>query len=105
MSYNIVQYDLEPDLFLTASVNGDAEDLTGATALKLHWRKPDGTVSDVDLTAVTLATGQVKRVWVAGDTDMVGWHRGRIVVTRPTGENQTFPSDGSWFIWYVHKSD
>lgn len=102
MSYQIIKGDLEPDMLLTATVNDAPEVLTGALALQLRWKKPGGTVVTVDLTAVDLAAGQVKRVWLAGDTDEVGAHRGQIVVTRPNGEMQTFPSDGSYVIWIVH---
>lgn len=104
MSFEIIEGDLEPDMFLTATVNDEPEDISGST-VQLHWKKPDATIVDVDLTAVDLTLGQVKRVWEEGDTDMVGWHRGRIVVTRPGGEVQTFPSDGSWFIWAVYSAD
>lgn len=99
--FSLVAGDLEPDMPLTATMNDVAEALTGALAIEMRWRKPDGTLALVDLTAVDLATGQVKRVWDAGDSDMVGTHLGRIVVTRSTGEIQTFPNDGSWFAWTV----
>lgn len=97
MSFSLVVGDLEPDMTLTVSAS-----LTGASSYQLLWRKPDGTESTVSLTAVDLAAGQVKRVWVAGDTAMAGVHRGRVVVTWPSAQPQTFPNDGTWFIWYVY---
>jgi hypothetical protein len=106
MSVEIVQGDLEPDIQFTCSVNGTAEDISDSTARVLRWKKPgEETTVDVALTTVSLAAGTVKRVWAAGDTDIAGAHRGRVVVTRANGETQTFPSDGSWFIWFVNASE
>lgn len=101
MSFYLVAGDLEPDMPLTITMNNAVEPLTNALAIQMRWRKPDGTTSLVSLTAVDLAAGQVKRVWAEGDTDRVGTHFGRVVVTRSNGEVQTFPSDGSWFSWTV----
>lgn len=100
--FSVVKGDLEPDMELTAELNGAASNLTTATAYQLKWIKPDGTESLVALTAVDLDAGKVKRVWSTGDTDMVGYHRGRIVVTWPGDEPGTFPNDGTWIYWYVH---
>lgn len=102
MSYSIVEGDLERDMELTALLNGEAQSLVGALSIQLRWKKPDGTVSLVDLTAVSLAAGTVKRVWVAGDTDQVGTHYGQLVVQHANGETQTFPNDGSYAIWNVY---
>ena len=105
MSYSIVVGDLQQDLNLDLNV-----DLTTAVSYQLLWRKPDDTETLVALTAADLTLGQVKRVWVAGDTDMAGVHRGRVVVTwegdipDPSDDRpQTFPNDGTWFIWYVYE--
>lgn len=103
--FELVAGDLEPDMPLTVTVDGAAQDLSSATAIMLHWIKPDGTSSDVALTAVELATGQVKRVWASGDTDDVGYHKGRIVVTWASSEPQTFPNDGSFFWWAVYDTE
>lgn len=111
MSYSLIVGDLEPDMFLTAAVSDVAQDLSDAVSVELLWRKPDGTESTVALTPVNAATGQYRRVWAAGDTDMAGVHRGRIVVTwdgpsdltSADDEVQTFPNDGSWIIWYVYE--
>lgn len=102
MSYEIVKGDLEPDMQLNLTVNGAAKDISTAVSYQLRWKKPDGTVSTVALASVNLAQGQVKRVWVSGDTDLVGIHRGQVVVTWSGSEPQTFPSDGSYYYWYVH---
>ena len=91
---------------LTVTTDGIAQDLTSASAIVLRWFKPGDLVStDVALTPVNLLTGRLKRVWVSGDTDVVGYHRGRVVVTWPTGDNQSFPNDGSWFYWAVYERD
>jgi hypothetical protein len=99
--FEIVQGDLEPDLPLTITVNDSPEDISGST-VELRWRKPDGTFTTVDLTTVDLSVGQVKRVWEEGDTDVVGFHQAQVAVTRPGGEVQTFPSDGSYYWWAVN---
>lgn len=101
MSYTIIEGDLEPDMGLTVYIDDAPAVLTGALVVELRWQKPDGTVSIVSLTTVNLAVGQVKRVWQAGDTDQVGYHKGQIRVTRSNGEYQTFPSDGSSYMWLV----
>jgi len=199
MSYNIIRGDLEPDMELTAAIDGTAESLTGALAYVLRWLKPDGTLSTVSVIGATRATlviaddvvesvdatldtltltahafltgdgpvqltttgtlpaglatatdywvikagantlslsatlggaavgiadvgtgvhtivdtastqradlsaGLVKRVWVATDTDLVGTHYGQLVVTKANGEDQTFPADGSHYLWFVYE--
>jgi len=102
MAYSLIVGDLEPDMELQATENSVPKNLTTATAINMRWKKPDGTVSLVALTAVALATGTVKRVWALGDTDQVGTHYGRIVVIHANSELQTFPSDGSWFVWNIY---
>lgn len=103
MSYNIIEGDLDPDMALQAiDASGSVADLSTAVDISLYWVKPDGTTSTVPLVAVSLALGQVKRVWVAGDTAQVGVHMGRIVVTAPGGETRTYPNDGSWLYWWVN---
>jgi hypothetical protein len=96
--------DLEPDLELTIDQAATAESLTLASAIQMRWRRPDGTQSLVTLTAIDLPNRRVKYVWQAGDTDMVGTHFGRVVITRSNGERETFPKDGSWFYWTISAS-
>lgn len=98
---SLVAGDLEPDLPLTCALDGVAVDLTDALAIEMLWRKPDGTTSLVDLSEVDPEAGTVKYVWEAGDTDEVGTHLCRVVVTHANSDPQTFPSDGSWFSWVV----
>src|SRR5262245_44981383 len=62
MSFFLVAGDLDPDMPLQATMNRVAEPLTGALAIEMLWKKPDGTLTTVALTDVDLATGQVKRV-------------------------------------------
>jgi hypothetical protein len=102
MSFEIVAGDLEPDMQLNITVNSVAKDISAAVSYQLRWRKPDGTVELVALDAVDLTTGRVKRVWEAGDTDQVGIHRGQVVVTWTGTEPQTFPSDGSFYYWFIN---
>jgi hypothetical protein len=102
--FELVAGDLEPDMPLTVTMNGEAVDLTDATSIVLHWLKPNGAVVDVTLTAVDLATGQVKRVWETGDSAQTGYHKARVKVTWDTGDVQTYPNDGSWLIWAVYEA-
>ncbi len=104
MSFSMIAGDLEPDMNLAAVVNGEPESLADGDidTIELVWLKPDETRETVPLTAVSLADGYVKRVWAAGDTDDVGVHRGRILVTYDSGETKTYPNDGSWFFWWVY---
>lgn len=102
MSYTLTAGDLLPDMKLNVSSGGAPADLTGAISIDLRWVKPDGTVSTVSLVAIDLATGQLKRVWVSGDTDIAGPHRGRVVVAFPGPRTETYPNDGDHFLWHVY---
>jgi hypothetical protein len=102
MSFEIVEGDLEPDMELSVTVNGEVKDLSAAVSYALLWRDPDGTVGTLALEEVDLELGTLRHVWEAGDTDVVGAHRGQVVVTWAEGETQTFPSDGTHYIWFVN---
>lgn len=101
--YTIVKGDLAPDMLITVSSSAEpgGSNITGALAIELDWLKPDGTRSSIALATVDLSTGQVRRQWQTGDTDVPGTHQGRVVVTRGDGRQQTFPSDGSALRWVV----
>lgn len=99
--YNIVQFDLEPDMVLNVLMNAAPQPLGAATSIQMRWWKPDGTISLVSLTSVDLVNGVVKRVWLAGDTDQIGEHFGRVFVTWANAETETFPNDGTRFQWRV----
>ena len=103
MSYAIVQNDLEPDMILTLSVNGAAEDLSDIDedAIVLNWKKPDGSTTTALLESVTLSIGQVRRVWATDDTEIPGRHYGQVTVIRGNGERQTFPNTKEFFSWEV----
>ncbi len=105
MAFRIIKGDLEPDLLLDLAVNGALEDINDATDPVMIWWKPDDTTDEVDLTVVDADAGRVRYTWVDGDTDLVGMHRGRVRLTRGNGEDQTFPSDGSWFRWRVYSDE
>lgn len=98
MSFNMIAGDLEPDMSVIVD-----DDISDALAYVLEWIDPDGIESELTLSAVNLATGQLRRTWEAGDTDKVGIHQGRVRVTRGNGEDQHYPSDGTRFRWYVHE--
>lgn len=101
MSYATVQGDTEPSMQLTCYVNGSPENLTGSTDLRLRRIKPDGTVDELTLTAISLALGTLKRVWGATDNDIPGRYLGQVVVTRASGGEQTFPNLREFFSWDV----
>jgi hypothetical protein len=99
--YEVVKDDLKPDMELTITVNDISQDISDAESVQLHWIKPDGSNLYSDLEVVD-ESGVVRRVWQDGDTDTVGFHKGRVVITWSSGETQTFPNDGSWFLWRVN---
>ena len=102
MSFAIVQNDLEPDMLLTMSVNGVAEDLSDITGdIVLNWRKPNGTTATKNLTAESLGSGLVRCSWTTGDTAIPGRHYGQVTVTRGNGQTQTFPNTQDAFTWEV----
>lgn len=101
----LIKGDTKPDLEFTITVDDVAQDLTTASTIELKWIKPDDTVETVSLTAVDLVNGEVKKVWTAGETDIVGYHRGRVVVTWSDDNIQTFPNDGSWYIWAIYSDE
>lgn len=94
--YSLIQGDLEPDMEIDV-----ATDLTGALSVNMRWLRPDGTHSVVGLTVIDLPTGRLKRIWVAGDSDVVGSHRGQVVVTY-AGGTSSYPTDGSPVVWNVY---
>ncbi len=103
--FSMTKGDLEPDMPVTfTELDGTATNLSSATLIQLRWTKPDGTVSTVALTAVDLVTGQMKRVWVAGDTTQIGRHRAQGIVTDTNGELTTYPRNGSQYEWFIFAS-
>lgn len=100
MSVELIAGDLDPDLDLTVN-----EDLTDAETVEMFWKLPGSTTRTVTLEVISAAAGSVRYAWQAGDTDVTGVHRCRVVVTWDTGDPQTFPSDGSWFIWWVYPAE
>lgn len=106
MAFTMVQGDLEPDMAIELKVNGEPEDISDALAFSMRWLKPDGSIVTAaalveDIDGGGLETGRVKRIWVAGDTDVIGVHLAQIKVTRANGEVQTFPSNGTYVRWQI----
>lgn len=101
MSYQIGQGDLAPDIVFEAGVNGEPVDLSDITNPRLRWWKPNGEYIEVAVAAMDLALGLFTREWQPGDTDEIGTHRAKLIVTRGNGDQQTFPSDGTFLRWRV----
>ena len=59
-------------------------------------------VDTADTARVDLTTGRVTRVWEDGDTDQEGTHYGQVVATMSNGELETFPNEGTLFIWNLY---
>lgn len=79
----------------------------------LKYRDPNGEVYEVELDLDTLyvedppegelvsaATGQLRRIWQPGETDIPGIYEGRLFVTRGV-RGRAFPNDTLPFIWTV----
>jgi hypothetical protein len=83
---------------LTATLNdstGTAVNITGGT-VEFHMRAVAGGTPKVDTaaTVVTAASGQVKYVWGANDTDTAGSYYAEFEVTFGDGRKQSFPNPG-----------
>lgn len=102
MSFQCIRGDLTQSMPITLAVNDIAVVIADTSTVELRWTDPDGVTTVVALEEVDFATGQVRRVWVAGDTDVVGAHTGQIIVTSVGGDVETFPNDGSLIIWWVY---
>lgn len=101
MSFDIVKGDLGPFMPVTITVDGVAIDTSTADTVELKWAKPDGTLVTSTLTPVNPAVGAYNMVWDSGNTDQIGPHLGQVVVTE-AGVPKTYPSDGSYVIWFVN---
>lgn len=101
-SYSLIAGDLEPNMEIDVVDAGGAVNLTGTLSQVLRWKRPDKTVTTVALAVISLAAGQLQRVWVSGDTAQVGTHYAQVVVTQSNGETTTYPRDGSHYTWNVY---
>jgi hypothetical protein len=102
VTYRIIQGDLTPGMPITITDNGVGVNLSTADSVELLWRTPDGETQTVELTAVDASIGSFVREWSAGDTDQLGAHRGQVVVTEDEA-TETWPNDGSFYIWTVNR--
>lgn len=81
--------DLEPPLAGTC-LNGDQPvDLSTATVVEVHVKRPDGTVISRPVTS-TVAPGDWIFFLQEGDLNMPGAYRLEVQVTWPGGRPQTF---------------
>lgn len=94
--FYIKQNDTAPALQVTLTrPDGTAANVTGAT-VDFHMRLPGATTSKVDAAGelVTPASGIVKYVWAAGDTDTPGLYHAEFQITYADGSIETFPNGG-----------
>ncbi len=104
--YTLVAGDLKPDLPISVfDPDTQPADLADATTIELQWRKPDGTELHVELDTVNVGLGQLVKIWDEGETDIVGFHRGRVVIDRDMPTQEHYPNDGSWLIWQVSQPE
>jgi hypothetical protein len=100
---SLVVGDLDPDLVLHLQEPNNTNtalqtiDITGAQAVAMRWRRPDGTVVTRALEVVDAAGGLVRYRWQAGDTSQSGQHRIHVVITWANGDPQTVPSDTTFY--------
>ena len=90
--------DLEPPLQLALPFDGVHDTLDEAASAQLRWKKPDGTVSMVDLTISDPVKRIVQRAWSAGDTDAAGVHTGEVVITWEGGRTSTVQTLYQWTV-------
>lgn len=102
MAYSLVKGDLGRPMDITLGVPAAVAALPTATSVKLLWTKPDKTQTLVDLTVIDAGTAKLERTWIAGDTDMVGLHRGIVQVTNAAGKVISDPDDGTHLLWWIY---
>ena len=114
MSYSIVQGTVNPPMPMQIFTGGVAYQLDPDTdTVVLKYKDPDGAVFEVELDITTeyvedppagelvdVTTGQLRRIWQSGETDIPGIYEGRLFVTRG-GRNQAFPNETLPFVWTV----
>lgn len=97
----IKQNDTRPALDATLTENASALDLTAASAIKFIMRQQGSLGSAKINTAATFinkASGTVRYIWTAGNTDTVGTFNAEFEVTWSDGGVSTHPSDGYFVI-------
>lgn len=103
MSYTIPKGDTAEPMAIQIFRNDVMFAPDADATVELLWTKPDGTESTVALVEVNRLEGRYRRDWVAGDTDQIGAHRGRVIVTDAQGKERSFPSTTLPLTWYVVK--
>lgn len=101
------QGDQAPPLPVTAT-NPDGSTFTGfvgGSNFQLKWWPPDGSGPLlVPLQTVNLSLGQLQKALVVGDTSIPGLHKGRVQFLTAANQQETWPSDGTYWLWYVNPS-
>lgn len=82
--------DLEKPLSGVCTDDGTPVDLTTATAVTVHVRRPDATVLTRAATVTTPATGVWSMPWQVGDLSLAGSYWCEVQVTWPGDRPQTF---------------
>jgi hypothetical protein len=105
-NYSLNQGDLKPDMLITLAAPGAIAALPTAQSAELLITRPDKTVVLVPLIVVTAGNGTsgavLKRVWSAGDTALVGFYQGVVLITDVNGEQVSDPNNGSPISWQVY---
>lgn len=93
-TFQMRRNDTAPPIEATLTADSTAVDLTDAT-VRFHMQDTAGTVKvDAAATLVVAASGTVKYVWAAADTDTGGWFKAEWEVTFSDGTVRTFPNPG-----------
>lgn len=104
MSYSLIQGNLKPSMSIPVTAPGAQAEFATALAFNLRWQKPDGSIVTVPLVVDNTTPNTLMRVWVTGDSDLVGVHRGVVVVTCANGQTTDDPIDGTSMVWWVYSA-
>jgi hypothetical protein len=97
MRFALKQGDTENAIqaVLRSRNTGAAIDLTDVSAVAFEMYKTDGTALVSGAGSVVSETGgTIKYEWAAGDTDTVGTHNARFLLSWSGGGEESFPARG-----------
>ncbi len=92
-TFKMKRYDRLPPLDVQLVSDVGPVDLTTATSVKFLMRDVDKTVViNSPMTVINASLGQVRYMWAAGDTDVIGSFKAEIEVIWSGNLAQTFPA-------------